>query len=82
VVIGGLIDDTFAVTTNSVPCLGNLPGASWFFKNLSRNTQKTNLFVFLTPHVVQTSDEVSELYNQKRLQMNQIEEGNVKLYKD
>lgn len=82
VVIGGLIDDTFSVTTNSVPCLGNIPGVSWFFKNLSRNSQKTNLFVFLTPHVVQTSGEVSELYNQKRSQMNQIEEGNVKLYKD
>ncbi len=81
VVIGGLIDDTFSTSENSVPCLGNVPGLSWLFKNRSQNNQKTNLFVFLTPHVIQTSDEVADLYNQKRTQMNEIEEGNIKMYK-
>ena len=80
VVIGGLIDDTFSMADNSVPCLGNVPGFSWFFKNISRSSQKTNLFVFLTPHVIQTSDEIAALYDQKRTQMNKIEEGNIKLY--
>ncbi len=82
VVIGGLIDDTFSTTNRSVPCLGKIPGLSWLFKNLSQNNQKTNLFVFLTPHVVQTSEEVAELYDQKRSQINQVEEGSIKLYKD
>lgn len=81
VVIGGLIDDTFSNSENSVPCLGNVPGLSWLFKNRSQNNQKTNLFVFLTPHVIQTSDEVADLYNQKRTEMNEIEEGNIKMYK-
>ena len=80
IVIGGLIDDTLSATEGAVPCLGDIPGLSWLFKKVVRNTQKTNLFVFLTPRVIQTTEEAAEIYNQKQEAMDQLEGGVIKLY--
>ena len=80
IVIGGLIDDTLSSTEGSVPCLGDIPGLSWLFKKVSRNNQKTNLFVFLTPRVIQTNEEAAEIYNQKQEVMDRLEGGVIKMY--
>ena len=78
VVIGGLIDDSFSETEYKTPCLGDIPGAGWLFKSLSRGREKTNLFVFLTPRVVQNPVEASQVHNQKKEQMDGIIQDNVK----
>jgi general secretion pathway protein D len=80
VVIGGLIDDTFTTTENRVPCLGNLPGLRWLFKSLDNSRQKTNLYVFLTPRVIQSPEDAAEIYSRKKEGMNVLEEGNIKMY--
>ncbi len=80
VVIGGLIDDTFTTTENRVPCLGNMPGLKWLFKSLNQSRQKTNLYVFLTPRVIQSPEEATEIYSRKKENMKAIEEGNIKMY--
>lgn len=81
VVIGGLIDDTFTATESRVPCLGNLPGLRWLFKSLNKSGQKTNLYVFLTPRVIQSPEEATEIYSRKKEDMNTIEGGNIKMYR-
>ncbi len=80
VVLGGLIDDTIAMAENSIPCLGDIPGLSWLFKTIYSNTQRTNLFVFLTPYVIQTTEEADNIYNRKKVHMEQIEGGVIKMY--
>ncbi|OGX40119.1 MAG: hypothetical protein A3C53_02780 [Omnitrophica WOR_2 bacterium RIFCSPHIGHO2_02_FULL_68_15] len=52
IVMGGLIKDRIALITNQVPLLGSLPliGALFRFKDNERI--KTELIVFLTPHVI------------------------------
>ncbi|MBI9092442.1 MAG: type II secretion system secretin GspD [Desulfobacterium sp.] len=80
VVIGGLIDETLSNTEYKVPCLGDIPGLSYLFKNISTGDEKTNLYVFLTPRVVKNPLEARELYKIKRKEIDEVRQGNVKLY--
>ncbi|WP_124331062.1 type II secretion system secretin GspD [Desulfonema ishimotonii] len=83
IVIGGLIDDTFSESENKIPCLGDIPGLGWAFKSLNRGREKTNLFIFLTPHVVKSSEEAKAILEQKKEQADYIgDEEGIKLYYD
>ena len=80
IVIGGLIDETLTQGTSQVPCLGNIPALGWLFKSTSRSSDKTNLFIFLTPHIVESPDEAKKVYEKKREQIEGIKEGVIKMY--
>lgn len=80
IVIGGLIDDSFSDTQRSVPCLGDLPLAGALFRSKSSDSDKTNLFVFLTPRVIESPEEAAEVYRDKKDQIDTIKEGQIKLY--
>ncbi len=81
VVIGGLIDDQFAETETKVPILGDIPLLGWLFKSKKTERQKTNLFVFLTPHVINNKADARKIYNQKKEKLGEVETGIIKLYK-
>lgn len=80
VVIGGLIDDSFTLTDYKVPCLGDVPGLGLLFKSTSEALEKTNLFVFLTPHVVENPAEGKAIYKEKKEDIDKIKEGKIKMY--
>jgi general secretion pathway protein D len=80
VVIGGLIDDSFSKTEYKVPCLGDIPLLNFLFKSTSRAGDKTNLFVFIAPHVIENPAEAEEIYQKKKDKIDQIREGNIKMY--
>ena len=80
VVIGGLIDDSFSKTEYKVPCLGDIPLLNFLFKSTSKAGDKTNLFVFIAPHVIENPAEAKEVYQKKKDQIEQIQEGNIKMY--
>lgn len=80
VVIGGLIDDSFSQTEYKVPCLGDIPLLNFLFKSTSRAGDKTNLFVFIAPHVIENPSEAKEIYQKKKDEIDQIREGNIKMY--
>ncbi len=82
VVIGGLIDDSFSNIQYKVPCLGDIPVLGWAFKSMSKSSEKTNLFVFLTPHVIKNPAEADKVYKKKKDQIDKIKEGNIKMYKE
>src|SRR5512134_2192168 len=52
VVVGGLIGDTYDDSITKVPWLGDIPVLGWAFKTETKTLRKTNLLVFLTPHIV------------------------------
>ncbi|MGD2272344.1 MAG: type II secretion system secretin GspD [Desulfobacterales bacterium] len=81
IVIGGLIDDRTTVSEFKVPLLGDIPILGWLFKSRSTSRKKTNLFVFLTPRVVQTPDEAVGIYGEKKEQIDEVREGQIKLFK-
>jgi general secretion pathway protein D len=52
VIIGGLISNQKTDTENKVPILGDIPLLGAAFKHRVTGTQKSELLIFLTPHVV------------------------------
>jgi general secretion pathway protein D len=47
---------------------------------VSSGGEKTNLFVFLTPHVIKSPVEAKDILKEKEQYMNEIKEGNIKMY--
>ena len=52
VVIGGLISNTKSESVSKVPFLGDIPLLGNLFKSTSKADGKTELLMFLTPHIV------------------------------
>jgi len=80
VVIGGLIDETLSAVKTRVPCLSSIPLAGWLFGSTSRSENRTNLYIFLTPHIIEKPEEAAEVYQEKREQIDSIKEGVIKMY--
>ena len=79
IVIGGMVGDSTQDNTYKVPLLGDIPLLGWLFKTNSKAREKTNLYVFITPHVVRTQQEAANLYQEKRETMGEVVEGIIKL---
>jgi general secretion pathway protein D len=79
IVIGGLVGDSTEADTYKVPLLGDIPILGWLFKTHSTSREKTNLYIFLTPHIVRTQKDADALYQEKRGTMGEVVEGIIKL---
>ena len=82
IVIGGLIDDSMSRVEYKVPCLGDIPFLGWLFKGVSNSSEKTNLLVFLTPHVIKTAREADDIYRSKQSDLDAVRGGSFSLYSD
>jgi general secretion pathway protein D len=80
IVLGGLIDDTASSTNYRVPCLGDIPGLGLAFRSKATAGAKTNLYVFLTPRVIQNPIEAEAVADQKRGQIDALRGQDIKLY--
>ncbi|MFN3396728.1 MAG: type II secretion system secretin GspD [Thermodesulfovibrionales bacterium] len=69
VVIGGLMQERDEENLRKMPVLGDIPILGWLFKHKRTEKRKTNLLVFLTPHIVKDSERLTELTIQKRREM-------------
>lgn len=58
VVIGGLIDQQRSSSSSGIPILKDIPILGALFRSSSRNTNTTELFLFLTPHVIYTDEDM------------------------
>ena len=65
VVIAGLLGDGETTSRSAVPCLGDIPLLGWLFQSVSRTKDPTNLFVFLTPHIVANPEEAGQVFREK-----------------
>ena len=79
IVIAGLVGDSTDDGTTGVPLLSNIPILGWLFKAKTVKREKTNLYIFLTPHIVRTQQEAASLYQEKRDSMGEVVEGIIKL---
>ncbi|AEC19684.1 general secretion pathway protein D [Pusillimonas sp. T7-7] len=55
IVLGGLLEDTISDSTSAVPVLGDIPVLGNLFRYDKRSRTKTNLMVFLRPHIVRNA---------------------------
>jgi len=67
VVIGGLIQEKEDESINKVPLLGDIPILGWLFKSKSKRKTKTNLLVFITPHIIKEAEGLSRVTEQKEM---------------
>ena len=59
VVIGGLISNTKSSSDSKVPFLGDIPLIGQLFKTSSKADAKTELLMFLTPHIVKAPGQLT-----------------------
>lgn len=65
VVIGGLMRDDVTNSVSKIPLLGDIPLLGWLFKTHTHRSTKTNLLIFLTPHVVHDNQDLAALRREK-----------------
>lgn len=65
IVIGGLMQDNLTETINKVPLLGDIPFLGELFKRTIRTKSKTELLIFLTPHVAAAPDVLDGMTKQE-----------------
>lgn len=74
-VIGGLLDDQKSYNQSEVPGLGSIPLLGWLFKSRSKDTTRTNLFIFITPKVIRSAGDSLDLTRTKQLVLHETSVG-------
>ena len=69
VVIGGLMRDDVTKIERKIPLLGDIPLLGWLFRFKSTRSVKTNLLIFLTPHILQDAEDLEAIRREKTAQM-------------
>lgn len=64
-IIGGIIEDNKTETLNRVPILSSLPFIGKLFQRKEINAGKTELMVFITPHIIHSPEEANEFAHKK-----------------
>ena len=82
IVIGGLMQDQKTLTVNKIPIIGDIPLIGAIFSRTQVDKTKTELLIFLTPHVAQQPDDLSPMSDQEmkgtKLTPNAVEPGMMK----
>lgn len=73
VVIGGLMQEKDEDTVTKVPILGDIPILGWLFKYKTAGKKKTNLLVFLTPHIIKEAESLEKITSDKQKEFSRAE---------
>lgn len=65
IVIGGLISTTQNETETKIPILGDIPVLGVLFRGKTKQSRKTNMLIFLTPHIIDDPTDLEEIYRVK-----------------
>ncbi|MBN1517816.1 hypothetical protein JXA32_14725 [Candidatus Sumerlaeota bacterium] len=61
VVIGGMMEDHDTETVQKIPLLGSIPLIGALFRRTVTEKSKTELLIFLTPHVVESAEDLRQV---------------------
>lgn len=78
IVIGGLIREDTSNTRSGIPFLSKIPIIGWLFGNTSKEKQRTELIILLTPHVMRNQVEANKVTSGYVEGMIQNSEGRIK----
>ncbi len=76
IVVGGLVRDNITLSERKVPFFGDIPWLGWLFRFQSKQTEKLNLLVFLTPHLIRDESDIAELSQRKAKELTIIQRDN------
>jgi len=65
IIIGGLISDNTDRTTQKLPILGDIPYLGNAFKHVTEEKEKSELVVFLTPHIISPEKDMTQFDTKK-----------------
>ncbi|HCH62559.1 MAG TPA: type II secretion system protein GspD, partial [Deltaproteobacteria bacterium] len=65
IVVGGLISETTNETETKIPILGDIPLIGRLFRGTTDQSRKSNLMIFLTPHIIDEPADLEEIYRVK-----------------
>jgi general secretion pathway protein D len=74
VVIGGLIRDDKTTIKKKVPLVGDIPLIGGLFRFDKEQLQKTNLLIFITPHIMGNQEDMEQITEEKRQIIEQVTE--------
>ena len=69
VIIGGLMSNTKSSIDSKIPILGDIPFLGNLFKRKLRAEEKTELMIFLTPHVVNQPTQLAKMTKDEKAQV-------------
>jgi general secretion pathway protein D len=69
VVIGGLMRNDRSDSENKIPLLGDIPLLGNLFKRKIKSDVKTELLIFLTPHIIQAPTQLAAVGDKERKQI-------------
>ncbi len=72
IVIGGIIGHDATEGDTQVPLLGDIPILGWLFKTHSTSHRKTNMFIFITPHIVKNPADMARITMTKEEQLDKV----------
>jgi general secretion pathway protein D len=69
-ILGGVIEDQESSDSSGIPILKDIPILGYLFRSSTDNRRKTNLYFFLTPHILNEEDfsDLAELSFRKKLE--------------
>jgi len=76
VVIGGMMQEVITTGETKVPLLGDIPLLGNLFKFQSASRKKTNLLIFLTPHVIKSPTDMEKVTEHHQDKMDRFIEEN------
>lgn len=79
IVIGGLISSDKQKKITKIPLFGDLPILGYLFRRTTNQLVRTNLMVFLTPHILNNRTKADRITAEKRIQQERMEEERDKL---
>lgn len=74
IVIGGLISNDKQKKITKIPLLGDIPILGNFFRRTTTQLKRTNLMVFLTPHILDSRLKSDRITGEKKEEQERLEE--------
>ncbi len=75
IVIGGLFREATDTSRSQVPVLGTLPGIGALFRQQKDHTQREEIIIMLTPHVVKDESQYADVSEEQLKKMNDLRVG-------
>ena len=72
VVIGGIIGQDASESEWKIPFLGDIPVLGWLFKTHTTKSEKTNMFIFVTPHIIRNPADIAAVSLRKEEELGNV----------
>ncbi len=67
VILGGLVSKKYKTNSSHVPWLSSIPILGHLFERNNSQEEKTTLFVFITPYIISTPDELKRITEEHKI---------------